>query len=138
MSETESAALLRMAGGAQVTQSLYVAAKLGLADLLADGPRGGADLAGATGAHPPSLLRLLRFLASVGVFAVDAEGRFVLTPLSSRLRRDVPGSLRATVLFRGEPWAWSAWGNLLHSIQSGESAFEHVHGMGFWDYTARH
>jgi hypothetical protein len=133
-----SADLLRMTGGAQLTQAIYVAAKLSIADMLADGPRSDADLAASAGAHPASLLRLLRFLASAGLFAVDAAGRYGLTPLSQCLRDGVPGSLRATVLFRGEPWAWAAWGDLLHSVRTGEPAFEHVHGMDFWAYTERH
>src|SRR5689334_16622343 len=80
------------------TQAVYVAAKLGLADLLAGGPRSSDDLAQATNTHAPSLFRLLRALASLGIFADDGTGRFALTPLAECLRSDVPGSQRALAI----------------------------------------
>jgi hypothetical protein len=76
-------------------QALIVAAQLGIADQLADGPRGAEELAAAIGAHSRALYRLLRALASDGVFAILNDGRFALTPLAEPLRTDVPGSLRA-------------------------------------------
>src|SRR3954471_13444640 len=85
----------RLAGmitGYWVSQMVHVAAKLGLADRLADGPRTHDELAAATGTHARSLYRLLRTLASVGIFSEDEEGRFSQTPLSEALRKDVPGS----------------------------------------------
>src|SRR3954463_211643 len=97
------ALMVRLATGHWVTQALFVAAKLGIADLVADGPRTPADLAQAAGADPGSLYRLLRALASEGVFAEDAAGRFGLTPLAECLRTGVPGSVRAWVLVMGEP-----------------------------------
>jgi hypothetical protein len=124
----------RMVGGYRATQMVYVAAKLGIADLLVAGPRSAQELALATGAHAPSLYRLLRTLSSLGVFAEDESERFALTPLAQLIRSDTRDSLRPFVLSYGEPWWWESWGNLLHSVQTGETAFDHLHGMGFFDY----
>src|SRR4051812_2765567 len=85
--------LVGMAMGAMIGEALGVAAELGIADLLNDGARSSADLAQAAGAHEPSLYRILRSLASVGVFSETAERAFENTPLSEALRSDVPGSM---------------------------------------------
>jgi SAM-dependent methyltransferase len=124
--------------GYQVSQAIGVAASLGLADLLANGPRSADDLAQSTGAHRRSLLRLLRALTSVGVFRQDPESRFALAPLGQFLQADAPGSLRALAIHEGHPNEWTAWGDLRHSIMTGESAFRHVHGMDPWEYRATH
>ena len=121
-------ALLQIASGSWIGQAVHVAAKLGIADLLEDGPRSPAALAEATGTHAGALHRLLRALASLGVFAEDADGRFALTPLAEGLRTNAPGSLRAYAIMMGEDWHWRAWGELLHSVRTGQSAFDHVFG----------
>jgi hypothetical protein len=133
-----SETLRRMIHGYQVSQALYVAATLGIADLLAGGPRGVEELAESTGAHAPTLYRLLRLLASVGVFAEDDAGRFGLTPLAECLRSDVPGSQRAWAIMVCSPTFWSSWGELLHSVRTGETAFPKVYGMSNWEYRAQH
>src|SRR5262245_22829063 len=84
------------------SQLVYVAAKLGIADLLVDGPADCADLAGRTKTHAPSLYRVLRALAAAGVFTEVEPQRFALTPLAAGLRSDVPGSLRALAVLNGE------------------------------------
>ncbi len=117
-----------------LTQMIYVAVKLRIPDILAGGPKSAAEIAVSAGAHPPSLYRLLRALASVGVFQEDRQSRFGLTPLSTLLRSDVPDSLRPFALSYGEPWWWNAWGSLLHSVQTGETAFNYVHGKGLFEY----
>lgn len=117
-----------------LTQMLYVVVKLGIPDALATGPRHVDELAAVVGAHSGSLYRVLRALASQGVFDENPEGQFALTPVSELLRVDVPGSLRPFALLYGEPWWWSAWGNLLHSVRTGETAFDSVFGMGLFDY----
>jgi hypothetical protein len=96
IAETPPAVVLqRLIIGDWISQIVQVAAKLGLADLLGNGPRTSDDLAQSVGAHAPSLFRLLRALASVGVF-VEIEPRlFALTPVGNFLRAGVPGSLRA-------------------------------------------
>jgi hypothetical protein len=124
-----------MLTGFQMTQCLSAAAHLGLADLLAEGPRTPADLAEATATHERSLYRLLRGLASVGVFAEDDQGRFGLTPLGECLRADVPGSMRSAAITVGEEF-YRAWGELLHSVRTGRTAFEHVYGEPIFDYLA--
>ena len=92
--ERPAAILRRLVNGYQVAQAIHVSATLGIADLLAGGPRTSDDLAAATGAHPRSLYRLLRALASVGIFS-EADGRrFALTPLGDCLRSDSPESIR--------------------------------------------
>jgi predicted transcriptional regulator len=93
MTSTEtSQELLDMIMGFRITQMIYVAAKLGIADLLKNGPETMDTLAQATRMHAPSLYRLLRALASVGIFAEDAQRRFALTPLGDLLQAGVPGS----------------------------------------------
>jgi O-methyltransferase domain/Dimerisation domain len=132
------AGLMKLTTGHWITQGVFVAAKLGIADLLQDGPQSSGDLAQSTGTNPRALYRLLRALASVGVFAEGGDGRFALTPMSECLRADTPGSMRAWVLFTGEPYAFQPWGELLDSVRTGQTAFDRVHGMGIFEYYARH
>jgi hypothetical protein len=123
----------RMLTGYWVSQTLYAAAKLGIADLLVDGARSAEDLAEATRTHAPSLYRLLRAAASVGVFAEDGERRFSLTPLAECLRSDVPQSQRGLAIMNGEEH-YRAWGELLYSVQTGKPSFDHLYGMPCFDY----
>jgi ubiquinone/menaquinone biosynthesis C-methylase UbiE len=125
-----------MLTGYWITQALYVAAKLGIADLLTAGPRSPDDLAQVTKSHAPALYRLLRALASVGVFAEDGQGRFSLTPLAECLRSDVPGSQRALAIMTGEEH-YRAWGELLYSVQTGQTAFDKLYGMPVFDFLSR-
>lgn len=124
-------------GGSWITQGLAVAAELGLADILASEPRSCEELAEQTRANSDALHRLLRALASVGIFAMDEQGRFSLTPLAEMLRSDVPGSQRAFAIMMGEEFC-QAWGKLLHSVQTGEPGFNHRYGMPFFEYMARY
>src|SRR5215211_3636005 len=133
-----SLALRRLVTGYQVTQAIHVAAKLGLADLLADGPRGSDDLAAVAGAHPDALYRLLRALAGVGIVREETGRRFALTDLGACLRSDAPDSLAGWAAFVGEPSHWQAWGALEHGVRTGENAFRHVHGTDSWTFRARH
>lgn len=128
--------IARMLTGYWVTQMLYTAAKLGLPDLLAAGPRTAGELAAETGTHDRSLYRLLRALASLGVFAEDQAGRFALTPLADCLRSDQPGSQRAMALMVGEE-QYHCWGRLLDSLRTGQTAFEAIHGQPIFDYLAQ-
>ena len=126
-----------MLAGFQVTQLLFVAAKLGLADMLADGPKSSAELASIAGADSLTLQRLLRALACVGVFEQIEGGRFGLTAPGGYLRTDTPGSLRAVAIFSGDDWVQRAWGGLLHATQTGEVALDRALGMSFDQYVAR-
>jgi hypothetical protein len=137
-SQRPALALRRLVNGFQVTQAIHVAAVLGIADLLIDGPRSSDDLAAVTASHPQALYRLLRALASVGVFREEADRRFALTDLGACLRSDAPESVGGWAAFVGEPYQWQAWGALLHSVRTGENAFRHVHGVDSWTYRARH
>jgi hypothetical protein len=128
--------LLQMMTGYWIAKGLNVAAELGLADLLRDGPRPSDQLAAACGAHPQTLYRLLRALASVGVFAEVEEQQFALTPLAQLLRSDVPGSMRALARMYGSE-QYQAWGDLLDSVRTGEPAFDRVFGASYFDYLTR-
>ncbi len=136
MDEAPAARLERLIVGFQVSQAIHVAAVLGIADLLADGPRTSDELAAQTDANPGSLYRLLRALASVGVFHEEGGRRFALTPVGESLRSDVPGSLRGWAAFVGRPYFREAWSQLEHSIRTGENAFQYVHGTDVWSYRA--
>ena len=120
--------------GFQLTQMVYVAVKLNLADRLASGPATIADLAKAVGAHEDSLYRLLRTLAGFGVFAEDDGRRFRLTPAAEPLRSGVPGTLRHAIEARGEDWTWRAWGALLESVKTGKTGFEIAYGKNTFDW----
>jgi hypothetical protein len=135
---SHAAELLRLTYGAWIAQAIGVAARLRLADLMVRGPQSVDALANATGTHPSTLYRLLRALASTGVFVENEEGAFALTPLAEGLRSDVDGSLQAICVLRTEPWAWDAWGDLLHSVTTGESAIRHVHGSDLFGYLDEH
>lgn len=115
--------LLEMLDGYRVVQVLHVGAQLGVADHLAGGPKQCAEMARELGAHPSSLQRLLRALAGLDLLAERDDGSFALTPLGDLLRSDAPGSLRAAVLYYGGRRNWTAWGQLLDSVRSGNPVF---------------
>ncbi len=131
-------ALRRMIVGYRLSQALSVAAELGIADLLRDGPRSLDDLAQTTATHAPSLYRVLRLLASEGVFIELDEGRFGMTPLAEPLRSDAPASLRHRAIFDGTEYSWRPWGQLMHSVVTGEPAFDQLFGTRFFDYLRQH
>jgi O-methyltransferase domain/Dimerisation domain len=128
----------RLIMGFRTTQLVHVAAKLGIADLLKDGPQEASAMATAVGAHPRALYRLLRALTSLGIFAETIDGRFQLTPLAHTLRSDIPGSLRDLALLYGDEWVWTAYGRTLYSVTSGLPAFDLVHGQTLFEYLHLH
>src|SRR5829696_4157181 len=99
-------------------QAIHVAATLSIADLLKDGPKSADELAEATSADVATLYRLLRALASVGVFAEASDGRCGMTPLAGYHRSDAPGSVPTCPVQIGQPYHWSAWAHLLDSVKS--------------------
>jgi hypothetical protein len=109
--------------GHYFSRALYLAASLGIADLLKDGPRTYQEIAQATDTHPPSLRRVLRLLASVGVFEEQTDGRFALTPVGQHLRTDVPVSMRSSVMLFAGPIVIDAWKDLEYCVRTGEPAF---------------
>jgi hypothetical protein len=126
--------LMQMATGYIVSQALYVAAKLQIADHLKDGPRTSEELAQAVGADARFLYRVLRALASVGVFAETEEGSFTLTPTAELLRTDVQGSMHAMVVWMNEPFHWRVFEEMLGSVKTGQLAFKQVFGMEPFPY----
>jgi hypothetical protein len=120
------------------SQLVFVAAKLGIADALVDGPLTAEEIATRVGAHAAYLKRVLRALASLGIFAADPHGRFHLNRLSQTLRSDHPESLRNFALMMVDDYNWSAWGALEHAVRTGESAFEQVHGAPAFPWMREH
>jgi SAM-dependent methyltransferase len=135
--EPPEATLLRLIGGYRVTQALYVLTKLGIPDALAAGPKDATALAAEVGVEPDRLYRVLRALASVGVLTVDEQARFGLTDTGRLLRANPHGSFADASIFAGEE-PYRAWGDLLHSVQTRETAFDHTYGMGHFEYLAEH
>ena len=129
-----NALLIQIASGAMLTQAVGVAAKLGIADLIHDGGTNVDDLAKATGAHARSLFRVLRSLAGVGVFRESSPRTFENTPLSNLLRSGSEDSLKNFAIFMAEPWHYNIWGNMLHSVMTGEAAWEKTHGQEVFDW----
>ncbi|OLP15530.1 methyltransferase [Leptolyngbya sp. 'hensonii'] len=118
---------MQMITGMWVTQSIYVAASLGIADLLQGGVRSVDELAQASGAQAPHLYRVLRALASVGIFTEVAPGQFGLTAIAEYLRSDVPGSLRALSRTVSDTWQWNCWGDILNIVKTGQPAMQRLY-----------
>lgn len=129
---------LQLITGSWVAHAVAVAARLALPDLVKDGPRSTADLAAATQTHEPSLHRLLRALASLGLFHETEPRTFGPTALSDCLTTKPAGSMRAMSLFTDHPAHREAWRHLLHSVRTGETAFVKAHGEGFFPYIQKH
>ncbi|HEY0320433.1 MAG TPA: methyltransferase [Pyrinomonadaceae bacterium] len=129
--------MIEMMSGFWVSRVIYIAAKLGLADELKDNRKTAAELAESTNTHAPSLYRVMRALAGVGLLVEDDEKRFSLTPLGATLRSDAPVSLRALATSELGEIHYPSWGALLHTVQTGETAFDHVFGMNCWEYFAK-
>ena len=125
--------MLQIISGFWISRGVYVIAKLGIPDLLKSRPKTADELAAATNMHAPSLFRVLRALASVGVLSVEGT-HFGLTPLSEILVTDAPGSLRWFAMSELGQEHYPAWGNLMHSVKTGEIAFDNFFGMDIWKY----
>ena len=119
-------------------QAVHVAAKLGIADLVARGPKTVPELADATHTHGPSLGRLLRALTSLGIFGEDEPGQYSQSPLSDVLRTDHPESIRQWAMMLGAGFIWKPIGELAVTIGNGQPAFEQVYGAQFFRYLAEH
>ena len=140
--QTASAAspfhLLRLRDGLILHQALYAAAKLGIADLLQKGPRSAAELAGELDVNESALHRVLRALASQGIFEETSPRTFANNELSGYLRTGVPGSVRSLVIFWGTDAYYRPFGEILHSVRTGESARAKLFGMDGWEYLRQH
>ena len=126
--------MLQIISGFWISRAVYVIAKLGIPDLLKSGPKTAEELASATNTHAPSLFRILRALVSVGVLSSVEDGRFDQTPLSETLVTDAPGSLRWFAVSELGQEHYPAWGNLMHSVKTGEIAFDNFFGADIWKY----
>jgi len=124
-----------MTNGYWTTQIIYVAAKLGIAGVLEDGPQGLDAMAQVTQTHAPSLYRLMRALGGLGVFMENEDGAYETTTLGRCLVSGSPGELRARAILNGEDW-YRGWGGLLHSVRTGETAFYHITGKSFFAHQA--
>lgn len=135
--ETASDRMRRLITAQFISQSIYTVVRLGVADMLGTEPRSAAELARSAGADPRALYRVLRLLAAVGVFEHTEDDTFALNELGACLREGVPGSMRSAVmLFCEEPYRAAA--DLLHTVRTGQTAFEHVYGAGHFEYLAAH
>ncbi len=130
--------MLDLISGYWVSQLVYVAARLGLADRLAQGPMNVDDVAKQAGVDTRALYRLMRALASVGVFAEGDPGVFSLTPLAQTLLSDRPDSMRDFALMMVEGYNWEAWQDLHESVKDEKIAFDRVHGMPIFEYFEKH
>lgn len=130
---SDPGAVIELLARGLLTQTVIVAARLGIPALVADGPRSDAELAQASGADRAALARLTRALVALGVLAREPDGRLAATPLSRPLE---DGPVRAFAALVGEI-GWLPWGALGHSVQTGAPAFRHVHGEGFFEHFAR-
>ncbi|MCC3774197.1 acetylserotonin O-methyltransferase [Streptomyces sp. UNOB3_S3] len=132
--DASAARIIDEALGFLYPAALRTAAAVGVADHLTDGPRTPSDLAKATGTDPRSLHRVLRLLATRGLFEEDAEGRFHLTETGSALRSDAPVSVRSAVLMITDRTFWLPAGEMTRCLEEGTSAFEGIFGVPFFDY----
>lgn len=127
-------ALMLLTCGARLAAIVASLGELGIADLLVAGPRSSAELAGLTGTHAQSLLRVLRAAATAGVFTEQHDGAFALTPLSRSLLRDNPYSLWPLVDYSRTELVRAPYEHLTHSIRTGEPSFETALGLPFWKH----
>ena len=132
------AQLVQMATAHWMSHILYVAAKLSLADHLAEGRKRIDELAAVTKTHPPSLRRFLRTLAHLGLVAEDGTAEFALTPLGEALKTGAPGAARSAILTLASPWMTSGWLRLLESVESVSPGLETALGMPIFDWLAQH
>jgi hypothetical protein len=124
---------MQMATGFFLSRLVYVAAKLGIADLLAGDRKSADELAAATGCDAGTLYRFMRTLTNFEILTLDADGKFALTPLGDALRSDAPGYVHSSILTLGGPTSWKAWGELQYAVETGNCAFDKANGKPMFD-----
>jgi SAM-dependent methyltransferase len=132
------AQLIQMGAASWISAVVYAAAKLGLADHLTTEPKSAVELAATTHTHAPSLHRLMRTLAGLGILTERDAQRFALTPLGEALKTGAPGSARATLIAFCGPAFWHSWEEILYSLETGKTGFEKAWGMPIFEYLAQH
>jgi O-methyltransferase/methyltransferase family protein len=137
VSQNPAEQVFQVATGYMASSALYVAAALNIADHLAGGATDVADLARVTGANEDALYRILRLLASLGIFAEESPRRFALTPSADLLRQNVPGTLRGMAVFLPDPFHFRVYADLMHSAMTGQPAADKALGMPIFDYLAK-
>ena len=115
-----------------------LAAKLGIADLLAEGPKSIEQLATMTNTHAPNLYRALRALTSIGIFDEKESNIFSQNSLSKILQVNSPLSMKNIALMIGSNWYEQAWSNIFYSIKAGKPAFDNIFGMTLFEYLNKH
>lgn len=131
------ATLMSLVMGTGMVQLIGVAAELGIADLLREGPMSAKAIAEATGTIPRYTYRVLRGLSNFDVIREHEQQRFSLTPVGAYLLKDVPGSFNALARMTSKSWFWQAFSNLLHTLKTGESGFRTAHGMSMFDWLSK-
>ncbi|MBZ5507019.1 MAG: methyltransferase [Acidobacteriia bacterium] len=126
--------IMQLATGYMASISIHIVAKLGIADLLKDGPRNVSELAAATNTNQDRLYRVLRALASVGIFTEIDARKFALTPAAETLRSDVQGSIRPMAIWIGDPLHFRVYGEMMHTVKTGAPTFDHVMGKPVFEY----
>jgi hypothetical protein len=129
--------VLHIAMGYMASSALYLAIALNVPDQLAGASKDVAELARASGANEDALYRILRLLASLGVFVEKSPRRFALTPSADLLRKDVPGSLRGMAVFLPDPFHFRVYAELMHSVMTGKPAADKALGMPVFEYLAK-
>ena len=128
--------LLEIVYSYRKAQLLYVAAKLGISAILADGPKSSDEIAKCTDTDPDALYRVLRALSVLGIYKENAKKHFELTAKGALLQKDAPSPVWINVIMRMEEYNWRPWGELLYSVKTGNSAFEKIFGMNLFEYLA--
>lgn len=136
--ECPSDRIMQLMDGVLVAQLIHIVAELGVADLLRHGPLTAEEIAARTHSATDPLYRALRLLATVGVFTESSPRSFALTPMAETLRADTRDSVRDIARMRGGREHWQTWTELAHSVRTGRSAFQHVHGTDLWSYLQAH
>jgi predicted transcriptional regulator len=129
--------LLNIVYSYRKAQLLYVAVKLGISDLLANGPKSSDEIAQCTNTNPDALYRVLRALSTIGIYKENEDKYFELTVKGDLLKKDNPSSIRINILMRMAEYNWKPWGELLYSVKTGKSAFEKVFGINLFEYLAK-
>ncbi len=117
--------------GMWISWPIHLAAKLGISDHLVDGPKSIEELSNTTETHPRSLYRILRALASVGIYSERADKKFELTPMAECLKT---GQLRTLAIMYHQDWHNRAWANVMHSVKTGDAAFNKQFGMPIYQW----
>ena len=127
-------AMLKLLNGHCIEQALHVVAVLGIADQLYECSQSACTLAAKVHVDPQALDRVLALLSAIDVFSKSEDGNYSLTDMGTTLRSDVHNSVRDRAMFYGSTEMWKAWGQLMHSVETGNSAFAHAHDVGFYEF----